>query len=71
MAHKLFHLYKRPTSKEKKYVYYCRFYDPETGERLPGRSTGQTSKAAAENWAFEQIQKGKVVSHKSINPDFS
>lgn len=49
--HKPFSLYKRPTTKKNKQIYYCQFYD-ESGNRLTARSTGQTSKAAAENWAL-------------------
>ena len=65
MAHKLFNLYKRPTTKKNKHLYYVRFYDEE-GNRLPGRSTGQTSKAAAETWAFEQLKRGIISSPKNI-----
>ncbi|MBA7658556.1 hypothetical protein ES703_66512 [subsurface metagenome] len=41
--HKKFHLYRRKNKKGN--VFYVRFYD-EYGNRMPGRSTGQTSKAA-------------------------
>jgi hypothetical protein len=65
MAHKPFNLYKRPSQKKNKYVWYVRFYD-EDGNRLAGRSTGQASKAAAENWAYEQLKKGIISSPKNI-----
>jgi integrase len=65
MAHKPFHLYKRPATKKNKYLWYVRFYDEE-GNRLAGRSTGQTSKAAAETWAFEQLKRGLISSPKNI-----
>lgn len=65
MAHKLFHLYKRPTTKNNKYIYYVQFYD-EDGNRLTARSTGQTSKAAAETWAFEELRKGLIATKKNI-----
>ena len=65
MAHKPFNLYKRPTRKKNKYTWYVRFYDEE-GNRLPGRSTNQTSKSAAEIWAYEQLKKGIISSQKNI-----
>jgi integrase len=65
MIHKPFHLYKRPTTKKGKYVYYVRFYD-ETGNRLPGRSTGLSYKSAAESWAYEQLKSGAVIVQKNI-----
>jgi hypothetical protein len=34
---------------------------------MTARSTGQTSKAAAETWAFEQLKKGFIVTEKNIN----
>jgi hypothetical protein len=44
--HKPFHIFKRPTTKKGKFVYYVQFYD-EDGERMTARSSGQTSRAAA------------------------
>lgn len=63
--HKPYNLYKRPATKKNHYLYYCRFYD-EDGNRLPGRSTGQTSKSAAEAWAIEQLKKGVISSDKNV-----
>jgi len=54
-----FSLFKRQR-KGKKPVYYVRFRLPD-GTRTPGRSTGCTSKAKAENWAWAQLNKGKAV----------
>jgi len=65
MAHRAFNLYKRPTTKNGKYIYYVQFYD-EYGNRLTARSTGQTSKAAAENWSYEQLRKGIITTDKNI-----
>jgi hypothetical protein len=65
MTHKIFHLHKRPTTKPGKYVYYVQFYD-EDGNRSNARSTGQTSKTAAETWAYEQLKKGIIVTEKNI-----
>ena len=45
-----------------------RFYDEE-GNRLPGRSTGQRSKSAADTWAFEQLKKGLISIKKNITFD--
>lgn len=65
MAHRAFNLYKRPTTKNGKFIYYVQFYD-EYGNRLTARSTGQTSKAAAENWAYEQLHRGVITTEKNI-----
>lgn len=64
MPHKPFHLYKRP-SKKYGHIYYVRFYD-EDGNRLSGRSTGQTTKARAEAWAYEELKNGHIRSVKNI-----
>ncbi|MBN2324801.1 MAG: tyrosine-type recombinase/integrase [Spirochaetes bacterium] len=64
MPHKPFTLFKRPTT-DGKNIYYVRFRDEE-GNRLPGRSSGQFSKAAAETWAFEQLNKGLISPQKNI-----
>ena len=58
LAHKPFHLYQRKMKKGKP-IFYLQFYD-ETGVRLPGKSSGQTSRAAAETWAHEQLKQGNV-----------
>ena len=65
MSHKPFHLYKRPTTRNNKHIYYVQFYD-EDGNRLTARSTGQKSKAAAETWAYEQLKKGIIATEKNI-----
>jgi integrase len=65
MAHKHFNLYKRPTTNHKKNIFYVQFYD-EFGNRMTARSTGQTSKAAAENWSFEQLKRGVIPTEKNI-----
>jgi len=57
MAHKPFHLQRRPTTKKNKYIYYVQFYD-EVEKRCTAISSGQTSKAAAERWAIDRLKKG-------------
>ena len=64
MALKPFNLYRRPTRNDK-WIYYVQFYD-DTWKRLTGKSTGQTSKAAAEAWAYEQLKNGRVITKKNI-----
>lgn len=64
MAHKPFNLYRRPT-RNGKCIYYVQFYD-DTGKRLTAKSTGQTSKAAAESWAYEQLKNGHIITKKNI-----
>jgi integrase len=65
MPHKPFSIYKRPTTKKTKHIFYVQFYDDD-GNRLPGRSSGQTSRAAAETWAHEQLKKGLISPQKDI-----
>jgi integrase len=65
MPHKPFHLYKRSTTKNTKHIYYVQFYDDD-GNRLTARSTGQTSKAAAETWSYEQLKRGLIATQKNI-----
>jgi len=65
MAHRPFNLYKRLNIKNGKFIYYVQFYD-EYGNRLTARSTGKTSKAAAENWAYEQLNRGIITTEKKI-----
>ena len=67
MEPKQYTLYKRQVTQGKKTIYYVQFRDPDTGKRLPGRSTGQTAKGAAENWCIEQLKRGVVKSHKDIS----
>jgi len=52
-----FSLYKRPTTKKNKFIYYVQFRG-EDGEYMTGMSTGETSKAAAANWANEYLKDG-------------
>ena len=65
VAHKPFNLYKRSTTKNNRFIYYVQFYD-EDENRLGAQSTGQTSKAAAEEWAYAQLQKEIIVTEKKI-----
>lgn len=65
---KPFTLYKLSTTKLNKYVYYVRFRDADVNS-LPGRSSGKTSKNAAEAWAIKQLQEGTIKSTKE--PKFS
>lgn len=59
--HSQYTLYRRETTKQNSFVYYVRFRDPETGERLGGLSTGCTSKDAANNWAIDYLAGGKLT----------
>jgi len=64
MAHASFNLHKRYT-KTGKAVYYVQFYD-EDGNRLTAKSSGKSSKAAAQNWAYEQLKNGTISLEKDI-----
>lgn len=63
-GYRSFSLYKRKR-KSGKPVYYCQFRLLD-GTRTPGRSTGETSKAAAERWALNQLEYGKPVKRKNV-----
>ncbi len=65
MPHKPFNIYKRPTTKKNINIFYVQFYDDD-GNRLPGRSSGQTSRAAAETRAHEQLKKGLISPMKDV-----
>ncbi|MFW6356542.1 MAG: site-specific integrase [Spirochaetota bacterium] len=55
-------LYRRYSKRKRSHVYYAQFRDGKTGRRLPGRSTGQTSKSLARRWCEEQLRDGFYVS---------
>lgn len=55
-----FAIFKRPTKKKGSFVYYCRFRR-EDGQYISAVSTGQTSRAAAENWAASKLREGKII----------
>lgn len=42
-------------------VYYYQTYDPITGRRLPGRSTGKAKPAEAYAWCEEQYRAGRLI----------
>ena len=52
-----FTVFRRPTTKKKKYVYYAQFRD-ERGRRTTAVSTGKTTKAEALQWAQERFSAG-------------
>ncbi len=58
-------VYKRLIGEKKRVCYYVQFRD-EKGRRLPGRSSGQSSKSAAEVWAIEQLSKGIIPSRANL-----
>ncbi|HNR88564.1 MAG TPA: tyrosine-type recombinase/integrase [Spirochaetota bacterium] len=56
---KPFYLYRRNR------VYYCRFKLPD-GRINPGKSTGETAKGRAEQWAIEYLRSGQIVRRENI-----
>ena len=56
-----FAIFRRPTKRKGSFVYYCRFR-AEEGQYISAVSTGQTSRAAAENWAASKLREGKIIS---------
>ena len=62
-----FTLYQRKANKIK-IIWYYMTYD-EFGNRTSGKSTVQTSKAAAKQYVIELIKKGALVTKR--NPTFS
>ena len=61
---KPFSLYLRKRKKGKP-VYYARFR-LLNGKRSTGKNTGQTSKGAAERWAWEYLNKGQIVINENV-----
>ncbi len=55
-----FSVYRRRTKKKGSFVFYCRFRG-EDGQYISALSTGQTSRAAAENWADAKLKDGKII----------
>lgn len=64
MAHKPFILLKRPSKKG--YIYYVKFRD-DYGNLMMHRSTGQSSRAAAENWAIANRERFIKTSGKDMS----
>ena len=62
--YKPFTVYKRPTTRKKRYIYYIQFRD-QNGNRMSAISSGKTTRAEAERWAYERIQEGAVTSPKA------
>lgn len=58
-----FTVFRRPTTKKKKYVYYAQFRDAR-GRRTTAVSTGKTTKAEALAWAQEQYASGNRLRTK-------
>jgi integrase len=66
MSAKQYYLVKRKDRLTKgKPTYYCRFRD-ESGALLPWKSTGETSKTRAENWAIGQIKQGEILTRLNL-----
>lgn len=55
------------TSKKYGKIYYVRFRDPETGERMTAVSSGKTTKKAADKWAIAQLSSGNVTRKSKHN----
>ena len=66
MSAKTFYLVKRRDRLTNgKATYYCRFRD-DSGALLPWRSTGETAKARAENWALAQFRDSTITTRTNI-----
>jgi len=64
MAHKPFTMYRRPSKGGK--IFYVRFRDDD-GNLMTARSSGQTTKGAAETWAWAQLKEGVVTAGKNVS----
>jgi len=63
---KKFYLVKRADRiTDGKPTFYARFRD-EAGELLPWRSTGETTRTRAENWALQQFREGRVSTRENL-----
>lgn len=61
--HRPFTVYRRSTTRKKRYVYYIQFRD-EDGNRMTAVSSGKTTRAEAERWAYNKLKDGYVPSVK-------
>jgi len=59
MPSKPFTVYRRPTRKKKRHIYYIQFRDGH-GVRLTAVSSGQNTRADAERWAYERIAERSI-----------
>jgi len=59
-------LYPRYSKRLKKNLYYARFRNPDTGKRLPGRSTGKTTVNEAKLWCDAQLRQGFYSPHSQM-----
>ena len=64
MAHKPENLFRRSTRSGKS-IFYVQF-TTDAGHRVSSKSTGQTSKAAAEAWVCDHLKNGRVITKKNI-----
>ena len=60
-----FNYYTRKNKKGEK-VYYIRFFDPDTGERLSGLSSRKHTKAEAFKWAYDRLENGEYKPRKDL-----
>ena len=63
-AQKQYSIYQRKRRKGRPLM-YVKFRGPD-GNYLPGRSSGETSRSAAEVWALEELSKGEIPVSKKI-----
>ena len=63
MPSKPFTVYRRPTRKKKRFIYYIQFRD-EHGKRKTAVSSGKTNRADAECWAYQRTAERSVQSPK-------
>ena len=69
MTGKLFSLHKR--IKKNKSIYYCQFKLPDDSWST-AKSTGETTKVKAENWAIDYLRAGKIIkSENTTLEDFA
>ncbi len=64
--HKPFTIYRRPTRKKKRYIYYIQFRD-EAGRRKTAVSSGKTTRAEAERWAYERLKESLGAPHRELS----
>ncbi len=63
--HKPFTIYKRPTRKKKRFIYYVQFRE-ENGRRKTAVSSGKTTRAEAEIWAYERLEEEQYVANRNL-----
>ena len=60
-----FTLYRRPTKKKRRFIYYVQFRNLH-GHRMTAVSSGKTTRAEAEQWAYQRLQESGLTANQNV-----